>query len=177
MPVRHSADQTGKQRGVVLQSFNIKPIGIIHSPFTEPKGTPIQPVGALGIKGTVELFPEYVEGLKDLEGFSHIILLYYFHLASDGPLIVTPYMQDEPRGIFSVRMPGRPNHIGISVVRLNGIENNVLHIENVDILEGTPLLDIKPYVTKFDVHVTRSEGWLTPISELAQEKKCDGRFS
>lgn len=160
-----------------MQSIQMKPIGTIHSPFTEPKGTPIQPAGALGIKGRVVLYEEYIEGLKDLDGFSHIILLYYFHLASDGPMIVTPYMEDKPRGIFSVRMPGRPNHIGISVVRLISIAGNVLHIENVDILDGTPLLDIKPYVSKFDIHAIEREGWLTPISSLVQEKKCDGRFS
>jgi len=160
-----------------LPPFQMKAIGTIHSPFTVPKGAPIQPIGALGINGTIELFPEYVDGLKDLDGFSHIILLYYFHLAPDRPMVVTPYMEDKPRGIFSVRMPGRPNHIGISVVRLNYIENDILHIENVDILDGTPLLDIKPYVTRFDVHATQSEGWLSTISDLVLDKKSDGRFS
>jgi len=160
-----------------LQQFTVRAIGTIHSPHTNPKGTPIQPVGAKGIKGTVELFPEYVPGLKDLEGFSHIILLYYFHLAEDGPMIVTPYLEDKPKGIFSVRMPCRPNHIGLSVVRLNRIKDNILEIENVDILNGTPLLDIKPYVTTFDIYQTEREGWLTPVSDDAQNKKCDGRFS
>jgi len=92
-------------------------------------------------------------------------------------MIVTPYMEDKSRGIFSVRMPGRPNHIGLSVVRLLGIRDNILDIENVDILDGTPLLDIKPYVTAFDVYKTEKEGWLAPISNEAINKKCDGRFS
>jgi len=160
-----------------LHQFTVKAIGTIRSPFTDPKGTPIQPVGAKGIKGRIELFPEYVAGLQDLNGFSHIILLYYFHRADDGPMIVTPYMEDKPRGVFSVRMPGRPNHIGISVVRLLSIKDNVLEIENVDILDETPLLDIKPYVTKCDIYETEREGWLTPISDKAESKKCDGRFS
>ncbi|MDD5604560.1 MAG: tRNA (N6-threonylcarbamoyladenosine(37)-N6)-methyltransferase TrmO [Dehalococcoidales bacterium] len=160
-----------------MQLFTVKAIGTVHSPFIHPKGTPIQPIGAQGVKGTVELSPEYVPGLKDLDGFSHIILLYYFHLADDGPMIVTPYMEDKSRGIFSVRMPGRPNHIGLSVVRLLGIRDNILDIENVDILDGTPLLDIKPYVTAFDVYKTEKEGWLAPISNEAINKKCDGRFS
>ncbi len=155
----------------------VKPIGTIYSPLKEPKGAPIQPVGATGIKGHIELKPEYINGLKDLDGFSHIILLYYFHKASDGPMIVTPYMEDKPRGIFSVRMPGRPNHIGISVVRLLNIEGAILHIENVDILDGTPLLDIKPYVTTFDIYKTEKEGWLSNISRRAEEKKCDGRIT
>jgi len=129
-----------------VNEITYKPIGVIHSSFKEPEGTPIQPTGAKSINGTVEVFPEYAEGLKDVEGFSHIILIFHFHLSRRAPLKVKPYMDNEMRGVFATRSPSRPNLIGISVVRLIGIENNILNIQDVDIVDGTPLLDIKPHV-------------------------------
>jgi len=160
----------------MMSEIKYKPIGIIHSPFKEPKGTPIQPAGAQGVKGTVEIFPEYVEGLKDLEGFSHIILIYHFHLARRGTLKVKPYMDNKLRGVFATRAPSRPNPIGVSIVRLIEIKGNILHIQDVDIIDGTPLLDIKPYVPEFDVRNVEKIGWLEKRVKKLHITKDDGRF-
>jgi tRNA-Thr(GGU) m(6)t(6)A37 methyltransferase TsaA len=146
----------GKDKGEI----RYRPIGIIHSAFGEPKGIPIQPSAALGVEGTVEVFPKYADGLKDLEGFSHIILLYHFHLSKEPSLEVKPYMDEQPHGVFATRAPSRPNPIGISVVPLVKIEGNVLHVRNIDIVDKTPLLDIKPYVPDFDVRDVEKTGWL-----------------
>ena len=127
-----------------------EPIGIIHTPFKIPEGMPLQPAGASGIKGEVEVFSEYQAGLEDLDGFSHIILLYHFHRSKRFKLEVVPFLDSETRGLFATRAPNRPNPIGLSVVRLAGIDDRILRIENVDVLDGTPLLDIKPYVPAFD---------------------------
>jgi tRNA-Thr(GGU) m(6)t(6)A37 methyltransferase TsaA len=154
-----------------------KPIGIIHSPFKEVRGTPIQPAGAKGIDGNVEVFPEYAQGLKDLEGFSHIILLYHFHLSGKPSLMVTPYMDSIPRGVFATRSPRRLNPIGISVVRLVGIDKNILHIQDIDIVDGTPLLDMKPYVPEFDIREVESIGWLEKNIQKLSVSKDDGRFA
>ncbi|HET6461115.1 MAG TPA: tRNA (N6-threonylcarbamoyladenosine(37)-N6)-methyltransferase TrmO [Syntrophales bacterium] len=154
-----------------------KPIGIIHSPFKEVKGTPIQPAGAKGIDGSVEVFPEYAQGLKDLAGFSLIILLYHFHLSGEPSLMVIPYMDSIPRGVFATRSPRRPNAIGISVVRLIKIEKNILQIQDIDIIDGTPLLDIKPYVPYFDIREVQRFGWLESNIHKLGDAKDDGRFS
>jgi len=162
-----------------MEKIEFKPIGIIHSPFKEPKGMPIQPAGAKGIKGTIEVFPEFQDGLKDLDGFSHIILLFHFHLSKSYNLKVMPYMEDEIRGVFATRAPRRPNQIGLSIVRLDKIEDNILHISNVDIIDGTPLLDIKPFVPKFDcfdIDVNTKVGWLKKRVEKVDNHKSDGRF-
>jgi len=153
-----------------------KPIGIIHTPFKEPKGTPIQPIGAKGVKGFVEIFPEYVEGLEGLEEFSHIILIYHFHLVKKCLLKVKPYMRNRLVGIFATRAPPRPNPIGISVVRLLKVERNILHICDVDIVDGTPLLDIKPYVPAFDHREVESIGWLEGVVNKVTITRDDGRF-
>ena len=159
-----------------MDEIKYKPIGIIHSPFKEPKGTPIQPTATKGIDGTVEVFSEYVEGLKDLDGFSHIILIYHFHLSKKSSLKVKPYMDDQIRGVFSTRAPCRPNPIGISVVRLIAIKGNKLYIQDVDIVDGTPLLDIKPYVPEFDVRAVDKIGWLEKNVNKLSTSKDDGRF-
>ena len=159
-----------------MKEIKYKPIGIIHSQFKEPRGTPIQPSPARDIKGTVEVFLEYAEGLKDIEGFSHIILIYHFHLAKKLPLKVKPYMGTKVHGVFSTRAPSRPNPIGISTVRLMGIEKTVLHIQDVDIVDGTPLLDIKPYVPAFDVRKVKKIGWLEQNIRKLPATKDDGRF-
>jgi len=153
-----------------------RPIGIIHSPFQGVEGIPIQPSGALGIKGTVEVFTQYSAGLKDLDGFSHIILIYHFHLSKGYALEARPFMEDKTHGIFAMRAPARPNPIGISVVRLVGIEDRILHIEDVDIVDSTPLLDIKPYVPDFDWREAERIGWLSEKSKRAREHKSDTRF-
>lgn len=142
-----------------------KPIGIIRTPHVETSQTPIQPVFAKGIPGTVEVFPEYVDGLMDLDKFSHLYLLYYFNRAKETKLKVKPYLEDELHGIFATRAPHRPNKIGISVVKLLKIEKNILHIEDVDILNGTPLLDIKPYIARFDTRDEVRSGWQDEIQD------------
>jgi tRNA-Thr(GGU) m(6)t(6)A37 methyltransferase TsaA len=162
--------------GENMNEIKYKPIGVIHSPFKEPKGTPIQPAGAKGIEGTVEIFPEYVEGLKDIEGFSHIILLYHFHLSKGSTLLAKPYMANEAHGVFAMRGPSRPNPIGMSVVRVVKVEGNMLHIQDVDIVDGTPLLDIKPYVPEFDIREVERIGWLERNVHKLSESKDDGRF-
>ncbi len=160
-----------------MKKIQYHPIGIIHSPFTDPKGMPIQSIGAKGVAGTIELRAEYKEGLKDLEGFSHIILLYHFHMSKGYSLKAKPFMDETPRGIFSMRAPRRPNPIGISVVRLDKIEGTTLYISDVDILDSTPLLDIKPYVPDFDVVQEEVRiGWLKDRSFKAHGKKSNGRF-
>ncbi len=151
-------------------------IGIIHSPFKSPKGMPIQPAGAEGITGTVEVFEEFAEGLKDLDGFSHVILIYHFHRSSGFDLHVAPFMDRSQRGIFATRAPRRPNPIGLSVVNLIKIEGAILHVRNIDILDGTPLLDIKPYVPDFDYHQVTHFGWLEKVPGRVRRQKSDGRF-
>ncbi len=136
------------------------PIGVIHSSFTDPDDTPIQGVFADGARGEVEVFPEYADGLKDIDGFSHLILLYHFHLANGYSLISKPFMGDKEKGIFSIRHPRRPNPIGISIVRLENVIGNILKISDVDILDGTPLLDIKPFVHQFDYRANIKSGWV-----------------
>ena len=153
-----------------------KPIGVIRSPFTEPKGMPIQPPGAGGMQGTVEVFDEYRSALKDLGGFSHIILLYHFHRSQGFSPHVVPFMDTQPRGLFSTRAPRRPNPIGLSVVQLNRIEEGVLFIENVDILDGTPLLDIKPYVPEFETSSDIRTGWLEQVKHKVSHQEADDRF-
>lgn len=160
-----------------MKNIVYKPIGIIHSPFIEPGGTPVQPAGAKGIKGTVEIFPEYEKGLKDIEGFFHIILLYHFHLSKTASLVSKPFMDDTTHGIFAIRGPNRPNPIGISVVRLIQVKDNVLHVRDLDIVDRTPLLDIKPYVPKFDRAEATRIGWLEKNVNKLIETKDDGRFT
>lgn len=152
-------------------------IGIIRSPFEQVEGMPIQPAGASLIQGRVEVFPEYGEGLKDLDGFSHIFLLYHFHRVDGSELIVTPFMDSHPRGLFSTRAPKRLNPIGLSVVKLLRVVGTVLHVENVDILDGTPLLDIKPYIPQFDQHPADRIGWLQESRNKVKEKRSDRRFA
>jgi tRNA-Thr(GGU) m(6)t(6)A37 methyltransferase TsaA len=152
------------------------PIGIVRSPFKTVEGTPIQPVGAKGIRGQIELREEFAAGLKDLEGFSHLILIYHFHLSKGFDLEVKPFLDSERRGIFATRAPKRPNPIGVSVVKLINIEGNRLTIEDVDVLDGTPLLDIKPYVPQFDSHEKAQIGWFTDRVQDAEKCRADGRF-
>ena len=160
-----------------MNEIKYKQIGIILSPFKKAKGTPIQPRSAENVEGKVEVFPEYAKGLKDLEGFSHIILIYHFHLSKKTSLMVKPYMDNEEHGVFAMRGPSRPNPIGFSVVRLLKIEDNILHIQDVDIIEGTPLLDIKPYVPEFDERKEVKIGWLEKNVHKLPQAKDDGRFT
>jgi len=156
--------------------IDMTPIGIIHSPFTKAEGMPIQPAGAHGVKGTVEVLEEFRIGLKDLDVFSHIILLYLFHRSEGFSLEVVPFLDNQSRGVFATRAPKRPNPIGLSVVRLDRIEDRVLHVQDVDILDGTPLLDIKPYVPEFDSRDEVRTGWLEQAKGRVAMHKSDERF-
>lgn len=142
-----------------------KAIGVIHSEHLEVDKTPIQPAYAKGCKGRAEIFPEFAEGLRDLDGFSHVYLIYHFHQAGPAKLIVKPFLQDVEHGVFATRAPCRPNAIGVSVVELVCREGNILHLDGLDILDGTPLLDIKPYTAKFDRFDTTRNGWQDEINE------------
>lgn len=146
-------------------AITYKSIGVIHSEHVAAEQTPIQPVYAKGCKGQAEIFPEFAEGLRDLDGFSHVYLIYHFHQAATARLTVKPFLQDVERGVFATRAPCRPNAIGLSVVELVRREGNVLHFEGVDILDGTPLLDIKPYTAKFDRIGTTRNGWQDEVNE------------
>lgn len=137
---------------------------------------PIQANVSKGVKGTIELNSEYVEGLAGLEGFSHIILLYHLNLVKGYSLSVVPFLDQSPHGVFATRAPSRPNPIGLSIVCLRKIENNILHIEELDIVDNTPLLDIKPYVPLFDNRKTKKIGWLAKKIAKLPATKDDGRF-
>jgi len=139
--------------------IELKQIGIIHSPFKTKEETPIQPFKS-DADGRVEVFKEYTEGLEGIEQFSHVILVYYFHQIKDERLNVTPYLEDKVYGVYATRHPHRPNHIGISTVELVKREGNVLRVKNIDIVDGSPLLDIKPYVSAFDRRDNVKDGWL-----------------
>lgn len=160
-----------------MESIIINPIGVIHTPFKEVKNMPIQPLAADGIKGHIELLPDFVPGLKDLEGFSHITLLYRFHRIVGYELEVIPFMDTENRGIFSCKAPKRPNALGISTVKLISIEGNIIHIEQVDMLDGTPLIDIKPFYPMYDNRENVRIGWLGKYGDESPEKlHSDERF-
>ncbi|MFV1949564.1 MAG: tRNA (N6-threonylcarbamoyladenosine(37)-N6)-methyltransferase TrmO [Anaerolineales bacterium] len=151
-------------------------IGVIHSPYQSLVGMPIQPSGADGVRGKIILDSQFVSGLQDLEGFSHLILIYHFHRSPDPSLVVQPFLDEVPHGVFATRAPRRPNPIGFSVVRLISVQSNIIEIENVDILDGTPLLDIKPYIPGIDQPETVQIGWLEGKVENFGEKKSDDRF-
>ena len=153
-----------------------KPIGIVHSSFKKTEGVPIQPLAGKEIKGKVIVFPEYAEGLADLEGFSHIFIIYHFHLSQGYALKVTPFLDNKTRGLFATRAPKRPNMIGISTVRLNRVERNILHIMDIDIIDGTPLLDIKPYLPQFDIRDVEKIGWYKGKEKESLSKRADNRF-
>ncbi|MGE0084102.1 MAG: tRNA (N6-threonylcarbamoyladenosine(37)-N6)-methyltransferase TrmO [Desulfococcaceae bacterium] len=154
----------------------MEPIGIIHSPFKNLENMPIQPKGAADIEGTVHIDEHYVEGLTDLDGFSHIYLIYLFHKADRTCLTVTPFLDTVERGVFATRSPLRPNHIGISIVQLIKAEGAVLTVKGIDVLDGTPLLDIKPYIENFDAVSKSSSGWMTADKQEVAAKRSDSRF-
>ena len=145
--------------------YVMRPIGVIHSPFTEKKETPIQPSRSKAI-GRVELYPQFADGLQDIDGLSHLILLYVFHRASEYSLLVTPFLDDQTRGLFATRYPCRPNPIGLSIVRFVSRDANVFEVEGIDVLDGTPLLDIKPYMPEFDIRQNVSAGWYETRKKL-----------
>jgi len=154
-----------------------KPIGYFRTPFTEIKGMPIQPLGAHGIEGVVDVLPEYSEGLKDLEGFSHVYVLYHLHEIVGYDLMVKPFLDTNRHGIFATRSPKRPNPIGLSVMRLTGISGNSVLLEGVDVLDQTPVIDIKPYVADFDRCDADRFGWFEGKSANATHHRSDERFA
>ena len=158
--------------------IELESIGEIQTEFSEIEGMPIQPTGAKGIKGKVIIKDKFAEGLKDLEGFSHIHLIYILHKVDSYNLQVKPFMDNTYHGIFATRSPKRPNRIGMSVCKLNKIEKNIIHIENVDILNKTPLIDIKPYVPQLyeDTIDELKIGWFEKNYQKAKTKKADDRF-
>ena len=159
-----------------MKEIKYKPIGVVHSPFKEPHGVPVQPARGKDIDAVIEVFPEYVEGLKDIEGFSHIILICHLHLSKAFSLKVKPFLDNELRGVFATRAPSRPNPIGISVVRLIRVEEGKLYIKDIDMIDGTPILDIKPYVSEFDPQKKIKIGWLEKRVHKLPETRDDERF-
>ena len=157
-------------------TFTYTPIGTIHSPFRDIAGMPIQPNGARDVPGTVEILAQYREGLRDLDGFDRIILIYALHRCTDHQLTVKPFLDPTPRGIFATRSPKRPNAIGLSAVRLTGVNGGTLAIADVDVLDGTPLLDLKPYVPAFDAYPGSRCGWLEAVAGNAKTVRSDDRF-
>ncbi|MDD5005382.1 MAG: tRNA (N6-threonylcarbamoyladenosine(37)-N6)-methyltransferase TrmO [Candidatus Omnitrophica bacterium] len=155
------------------KEIKIKPIGIIHTPYKEPKGMPIQGKFKKGVKGTIRLFSKYQAGLKDIGGFSHLILIYYFNRSKEERLLGRPFLEDKEHGIFAIRSPHRPNHIGFSIVKLEKVQGNTIAFSEVDILDGTPLLDVKPYVKHFDSRNNVKNGW---IEKYFKKGKVPGRI-
>ncbi len=159
-----------------MDKIQYTPIGVIRSPFKSIEGMPIQSAAAKGVAGSVELHETFADGLHDLEGFSHIILIYHFHRSRGYALHVKPFLDNQLRGVFATRAPRRPNAVGISIVRLVNVEGPVLHIVDVDILDETPLLDIKPYVPIFDVRKAVKTGWLSSRAGGVSAVRSDKRF-
>ncbi|MBU1195830.1 MAG: tRNA (N6-threonylcarbamoyladenosine(37)-N6)-methyltransferase TrmO [Proteobacteria bacterium] len=156
--------------------IEIFPIGTIHTPFESLEGMPIQPSEASDVEGTVVLEPEYEQGLTDIEGFSHIMLLFWLHKSKGYDLMVKPFLDDQKRGLFSTRAPRRPNPVGLSIVRLLDRKGPVLTVKGIDILNNTPLIDIKPYVPKFDIKEVTRSGWLEKNQLKAADTRSDDRF-
>lgn len=159
-----------------MKSVRYRPIGVIRSPFKNLVGMPIQPAGAGQARGRIQIAAKYRAGLKDLDGFSHVLLLYHFNRSHGFDLEVVPFLDHRRRGVFATRAPRRPNAIGLSVVRLISIRGRILTVSGVDIVDGTPLLDIKPYVPEFDHIRSARFGWLEKARRRTQVQKTDQRF-
>jgi len=153
-----------------------KPIGIIHTSFNSLDEMPIQPTSDASGPGVVEIFPEFADALRDLEGFSHIYLLYHFHKVRQSLLVVTPFLDSKPHGIFATRAPTRPNPLGLSMVKLVRIDHIHVYVEGADVLNGTPLLDIKPFVPEFESVQDVRIGWLEQVRDKIRSQRSDDRF-
>lgn len=159
------------------KKIELESIGIIKTPWKTPENMPIQPIGAKGVKGVIEIHPKFSEGLKDVDGFSHIMLIYQLHLVKNTKLEVIPFMDDTPKGIFATRSPKRPNKVGVSVVEIEKIEGNKIHILDVDMMNNSPLIDIKPYFEDFDNRTNTKKGWLANKKDIDKYHfKSDKRF-
>lgn len=156
--------------------MDFKPIGVVRSPHASAKGTPVQPRFAESCRGRIELLPGLVDGLMDLEGIERIWILYVLDRTVFQGLTVVPYRDTHPHGIFATRSPARPNPIGLSCVRLTGIRGHILDIEEVDILDGTPVLDIKPYIPEYDAYPAAGAGWVEQETVRLGPRVADGRF-
>ncbi len=159
-----------------MNKVEYHPIGYIKSPIVSPQDAPIQPTGARDITGQIVIDEQYSAGLQDLAGFSHIIVLYHLHKHKPYKLVCKPFLDDVEHGVFAIRAPNRPNPIGLSVVRLTKIVDNVVYISDVDMIDGTPVLDIKPYVPKFDAYPEAKVGWLEQKAAKSEHYKSDNRF-
>lgn len=160
-----------------MHQLKLEPIGVIRTPYTRLEDMPIQSGGGRDVQGELIIKPQYSEGLADLDGFSHIHLLYLFHRTTTTKMRVVPFLDDEPRGVFATRAPVRPNHLGLSVVELVGVEGCRVTIRNIDILDGTPLLDIKPYIKAFDGVEECRSGWMEAARAEVEAYRSDDRFS
>ena len=160
-----------------MQTMKLEPIGVIRTPFTSLEDMPIQPGGGREVTGELIIEPHYCEGLADLDGFSHLYLIYLFHRAAATKMSVVPFLDDKPRGIFATRAPVRPNHLGLSVVELVEVTGCRVKIRNIDMLDNTPLLDIKPYMEQFDGVEESRSGWMEAVREEVEAKRSDDRFS
>jgi tRNA-Thr(GGU) m(6)t(6)A37 methyltransferase TsaA len=160
----------------IVDEITYRPIGFIRSPFKQCTGTPIQPEGGRDVEAEVEVLEEFAPGLRDLDGFSHIFLLYHFHECDTTRLTVMPFLDDKEHGVFATRAPVRPNHIGMSLVRLDRVRGNILYILDVDILDGTPVLDIKPHIPRIDCPGEARIGWLEGKKLPYGEIRDDGHF-
>ena len=159
-----------------MEKITYQPIGVIHTPFNTPENMPIQNAGGIGIKGTIEIFPEFEAGLKDIEGFSYLILLYHLHQVNHYSLQVIPFLDTIEHGIFATRSPIRPNPVGMTVVKLLELKGCMLTIGGIDMLNQTPLLDIKPYLPKVDTLHDVRIGWFEGKTEKVESYKSDNRF-
>jgi tRNA-Thr(GGU) m(6)t(6)A37 methyltransferase TsaA len=160
-----------------MDRIELKPIGILRTPFESPGNMPIQPCYPGAAKGTALVFPEYSDGLYDLDGFSNIILVYFLHRVKRQELIVTPFLDNTSHGVFATRAPVRPNPVGISILKLERIESNILYLTGMDMLNGTPLLDIKPYIPDFDSWPDALSGWYDKTAAEKKVKISDNRFT
>ena len=158
-----------------MKAISYQPIGTIHSPFKENVGVPRQAVGASDIKGTIEVFTEFADGLKDLEGFSHIVVIFHLHMVKNPSLKAHPPWDGKEHGVFATRSPYRPNPIGVSVVRLESVDKNILHISGIDMTDGSPVLDIKPYIPDLNPTENIRIGWLTDKVEGMNKSKSKDR--
>lgn len=159
------------------EKITLEVIGKIKTPWQTLQNMPIQPIGAKDAKGIVEVYPKFVDGLKEIEGFSHIILIYQLHLVTEPQLEVIPFMDSKPKGVFATRSPKRPNKIGISTVKIEKVEGNKIYILDVDMINNSPLIDIKPFFEDFDNRFNTKKGWLTNKNNIDKFNfKSDDRF-
>ncbi len=152
------------------------PIGFFHSPFNNVENMPIQPVGGMGIEGSIEILPMFRDGLRDLKDFSHIIVLSHLHRIQGYDLVVKPFLDNKHHGIFATRSPKRPNPIGLSVMEIKGVTDSSILLEGIDVIDGTPVIDVKPYVADFDIWEADRFGWFEGKSQNANSHLSDNRF-